>query len=133
MAKFGYLYLNKGKWEGEQIVPREWFEESTRAQMSASSHISFCDYGYQWWIYPDLGAFAALGWSGQQIFVIPDHQLVVVLTGYNLEFVTHCVNLIRNYIIPADNLGLIEFNRITLLVLVIPLAIIIWRRRTSKT
>ncbi|MFX0210302.1 MAG: serine hydrolase domain-containing protein, partial [Candidatus Hodarchaeota archaeon] len=49
MAKFGFLYLNYGIWDGKQIIPREWVEISTRSHISASSHIRGKDYGYQWW------------------------------------------------------------------------------------
>ena len=69
MAKFGYLYLNKGIWDGEQVVPAEWTEASTRKQTPSSG---YGPYGYQWWIGPE--AYWALGFLGQRIVVIPAEQ-----------------------------------------------------------
>lgn len=70
MAKLGHLYLESGVWDGQQVVPAEWIEASV-----AAPH-----YGYQWWILPD-GAYAALGYKGQRIFVMPHLDMVVVFTG----------------------------------------------------
>ena len=85
MAKFGQLFLQRGQWEGEQIIPEDWVEESTTVQFTRSSGLS--DYGYQWWVrtfgqqrYP---AFFAQGHFGQFIFVIPDLELVIVFTSHN--------------------------------------------------
>ena len=70
MAKFGLLYLDKGVWNGEQIVPADWVE----ASVSGSS------YGYSWWMYGN-GAYAAHGYRGQRIIVVPDLDMVVVMVG----------------------------------------------------
>jgi CubicO group peptidase (beta-lactamase class C family) len=70
MAKFGYLYLHGGVWEGEQIVPAEWVEAS----------VTPLHYGYQWWRLAN-GGYAALGYGGQRIAVVPHLDLVVVITG----------------------------------------------------
>jgi CubicO group peptidase (beta-lactamase class C family) len=89
MAKFGLLYLRKGRWEGKQIVPSAWVEAST------SRHVKFSDvrrgmtgYGYLWWILPPDPAgdrkqeiFAACGFRAQYIYVVPEHNMVVVVTG----------------------------------------------------
>lgn len=89
MARFGQLYLQKGRWEGRQVVPREWVETSTRR------HLDFdpprgdtVGYGYLWWVMrPDpSGAgrheiYAAKGFRAQYIFVVPEHDMVVVVTG----------------------------------------------------
>lgn len=78
MAKFGYLYLNNGQWEDRQIVSAEWVATSTQA------HVTFPDgtgYGYQWWVFPDEGLYAAQGLEGQYIFVVPDRAMVVVFTA----------------------------------------------------
>lgn len=84
MAKIGQLYLNKGTWEGEQIVSEQWIEESTKAQFERSS--GSADYGYQWWVrtFGDHGynAYFAQGHWGQYIFVVPDLNLVVVMTSH---------------------------------------------------
>lgn len=86
LAKFGYLFLNGGKWNGEQIISEEWTKDSTTPQVSVSSSFG---YGYQWWTstYYSGGksfeAFRALGWGGQEINVFPDLNMVVVFTGGN--------------------------------------------------
>jgi len=77
MAKFGYLYLNKGMWKDEQVVPSEWVEASTRKHISATWHQK--GYGYQWWINPN-GVYNAMGSGWQYIFVVPEENMVVVFT-----------------------------------------------------
>jgi CubicO group peptidase (beta-lactamase class C family) len=98
MAKIGNLYLNEGMWGEDQIVPRDWVEESTRQHITATLQDG---YGYQWWIDAE-GIYMALGYAGQFIFVIPEKELVVVFTS-DLEdsaFYTP-ENLLKEYIIPA--------------------------------
>lgn len=77
MAKIGLLYLNHGKWDGKQIVPRAWVETSTKHHMDANL---FSGYGYQWWVEKE-DYYAAVGYQGQFIFVVPSKKLVVVFTG----------------------------------------------------
>lgn len=77
MARFGWLYLKKGKWNGRQIVPAEWVEESTRNHLEGDTPVQ---YGYWWWLVPG-GSYAAKGWGGQVIAVIPSLNMVVVVTG----------------------------------------------------
>jgi CubicO group peptidase (beta-lactamase class C family) len=88
MAKIGLLYLNGGRWEGERIVSLRWVSRSTSPQSSGISYLSGVNigtgpYGYQWWVADASGhkAFAALGYGGQMIYVVPDLELVVV-TAY---------------------------------------------------
>ena len=59
MARFGYLYLNGGQWDGEQIIPKQWVEDSV------SPHTP--GYGYQWWLRDVNGVFvfSAVGQGGQ--------------------------------------------------------------------
>ncbi|TET12454.1 MAG: class C beta-lactamase-related serine hydrolase [Candidatus Thorarchaeota archaeon] len=80
MAKFGYLYLNNGTWDGEQVIPSEWVKQS------ADTLVDFNDYSgysYQWWTYPTdiVNVYAAVGYRGQYIFVIPELDMVVVFTS----------------------------------------------------
>ena len=81
MARFGYLYLNGGIWDGERIVPADWVAASTTWQSTGDATGGWAAYGYQWWVtatnagYP---AYFALGYGGQHIFVVPDLDLVVV-------------------------------------------------------
>lgn len=92
MARFGQLYLQRGRWGDRQVLPAEWIRESTRA------HSQFDDgsgYGWMWWTYeagaaalgdgyPNLSAvdlYMARGTGGQAIFVIPAAELVIVHRG----------------------------------------------------
>jgi CubicO group peptidase (beta-lactamase class C family) len=79
MARFGYLYLNKGRWGDTQIVSEEWVELSTSTQTVLDDELG---YGYQWWTMPHINAYRASGLYGQQIFVAPDEDIVFVLTGH---------------------------------------------------
>jgi CubicO group peptidase (beta-lactamase class C family) len=98
MAKIGYLYLNEGRWDGEQIVPAAWVAASTRKHISATLQDG---YGYQWWVTDD-GVYMALGYAGQFIFVVPEKALVVAFTS-ELEERDFYVpqNLLDCFIIPA--------------------------------
>ncbi|WP_444998368.1 serine hydrolase domain-containing protein [Aliikangiella sp. IMCC44359] len=87
-AKFGLLYLNKGKWNGEQIIPQQWVIDSTSRQninkQDPASHNSqpFLNYGYQWWIPQGEGRdFLAKGIYGQYIYVSPQYETVIVKTS----------------------------------------------------
>ena len=84
MAKFGLLTLNKGVWNGRQIVPRAWVEESTSPKLSIGPdryYPTVIRYGYWWWI-PDR-SYQARGYNGQYIIIRPDLNMVVVVTGEN--------------------------------------------------
>jgi CubicO group peptidase (beta-lactamase class C family) len=102
MAKFGYLYLRGGQWDGQPIIPAEWVAASTQAQISAGRQWLADDYGYQWWI-DDNGYFMALGYGGQYIIVAPDYQMVVVVTSnLPLEDFFAPEDLLNTYILPAS-------------------------------
>jgi CubicO group peptidase (beta-lactamase class C family) len=89
MAKLGQLYLQKGRWQGQQIVPSWWVEESLQQHVSfPTTTNNIVGYGYLWWVLaPDPGGsgkhdiYAAMGFRAQYIFIIPEHELVVVVTG----------------------------------------------------
>ena len=78
MAKLGYLYLHAGEWDGEQVVSSSWIQRAAQKLVDADGYFG---YGYQWWIYPRFGAYAALGRDGQTIFVVPEQDLIVVTTA----------------------------------------------------
>ena len=77
MARFGYLMLHGGTWDGREIVSPEWVARSTDAHYQTGSGKG---YGYQWWIL-DGGIFAAHGHFEQLIYVVPEADMVVVFTG----------------------------------------------------
>jgi CubicO group peptidase (beta-lactamase class C family) len=99
MAKFGYLYLHGGEWDGEQVIPAKWVETSTREHIHAGTLQD--GYGYQWWI-DNAGYYMALGYNGQFIFVLPDLDMVVVMVSdrYEGDFEAPEI-LLTTYIIPA--------------------------------
>ena len=97
MARFGYLYLKGGSWNGRQIVSREWVAESTRAQVKTGGWGGIDEYGYWWWI--DPVAYVAIGLGGQVIAVVPDQVLVVVFTAAGPESTPFA--LLRKHIAPA--------------------------------
>lgn len=80
LARVGLLYLRQGRWrDGQRLVPASWVEASTRPY---SESPGAAGYGYMWWIAPaplrELGAYAAAGWGGHRVYVIPGTQLVFV-------------------------------------------------------
>lgn len=85
MAKLGQLYLQKGKWDGKQIVSESWVEESTKWQIETDKDDN-CHYGYQLWINDDRpGSYAYNGMLGQNVFVYPDIDMVVVTNAGNRD------------------------------------------------
>jgi CubicO group peptidase (beta-lactamase class C family) len=102
MAKFGYLYLNRGVWDGRQIIPAAWVDTSTTDHISTKRQSFAGDqYGYQWWL-PASGFYAAVGYGGQYIFIIPEKNLVAVFTS-ELSSADESTPIIlaETYILPA--------------------------------
>jgi CubicO group peptidase (beta-lactamase class C family) len=82
MLTFGHLYLNRGKAGGVQVVPASWVDESFKVHAESTRERERY-YGYGWWI-RDLGGYQshyAWGYGGQFIFVVPELDLVVVITS----------------------------------------------------
>ena len=101
MAKFGYLFLNEGNWDGKQLISKEWVKQSTKTWVTLSPTDG---YGYQWWTYPNSGILFANGAFGQRIYVLPKSELVVVFTA-DMRFVNPdpiMYELIHDYVIPAN-------------------------------
>jgi len=102
IARFGQLYLQKGKWQGKQLVPEDWIEAATARQTSnGSSPNSDWDqgYGYQFWrcrhnIYRGDGAF------GQYCIVMPEQDAVVTITS-GVRDMQAVMNLIWDRLLPA--------------------------------
>jgi CubicO group peptidase (beta-lactamase class C family) len=92
-AKLGRLYLNKGNWEGNQIVPANWIEQSLSITeehlmpQSENSEDNGIGYGYQWWI-PDgtEGEFMAIGVFNQHIYVNPTTNTIIVKNSANKNY-----------------------------------------------
>jgi CubicO group peptidase (beta-lactamase class C family) len=102
IAKFGQLYLQKGKWEGKQLVPAAWVEEATARQTSnGSSPNSDWDqgYGYQFWRCRH-GAYRGDGAFGQFCIVLPEQDTVIAITAGvgNMQAV---LNLVWDKLLPG--------------------------------
>ncbi len=88
MVKFGNMILNKGKYDGVQIVQESWINEMTSAKISTNNDIPYGpEYGYQIWLGNASGRsyFMAMGWGGQFIIIVPDLQLVVTATCWTSD------------------------------------------------
>ena len=80
LAKFGYLYLNGGRWDGQQVVPADYVAAATSAEGSSRNVSS--GYGWLWWVGLEGGrTFFAHGRGGQYIYIVPDLDLVAVVTS----------------------------------------------------
>ena len=89
LAKIGYLFLKNGQWQGRQIVPEDWVKNSVKSAISVEDEGRHWGYGFQWWLQPwgnspEKSAWAARGLGGQELRVVPEHNLIVVLTGWDL-------------------------------------------------
>jgi CubicO group peptidase (beta-lactamase class C family) len=85
-ARFGLLYLNKGKWNGKRIISEEWIKKSITPSKTNP------EYGFMWWINSELGKdyqttdwknvptniFYGSGFGGNQVIIIPDENMVIV-------------------------------------------------------
>lgn len=103
MARFGFLYLNNGMWNDQQIISNTWVDESTSPHSETQINKSIAKYGYLWWLHEEEGAFAylALGDGGNVICCIPEKDLIVAIAS---EFIVNPRDrwtLIKERIIPA--------------------------------
>lgn len=85
LARIGYLYLRNGMWDGRRILPAGWVDAATAVQVEDVNPQGW-GYGYQWWRLDrgDTVIQAGLGFGGQFLLVIPEHDLVCVVNGWNL-------------------------------------------------
>jgi CubicO group peptidase (beta-lactamase class C family) len=84
LAKFGYLYLNGGQWDSHQLIPADYVAAATSPR-GRSPNLS-AGYGWHWWVAIEEGhqTFSARGRGGQFVYVVPDLDLVTVVTS-NVE------------------------------------------------
>ena len=98
-ARFGRLFLNEGNWDDRQIISKDWVKRSTREDKSIPREIypdwlggencAHTYYSYQWWGNTNCDStfeFFANGNLGQQIYVIPDKEIIIVHCGNSLEY-----------------------------------------------
>jgi CubicO group peptidase (beta-lactamase class C family) len=80
LLKLGQLFLDEGRYDGKQVVPAQWVRDATAKQVGTESGFGGAGYGYQWWVTTagDEPAFAAIGYGGQLVEVVPSKRLVAV-------------------------------------------------------
>ncbi len=107
MAKIGQLMLNGGRWEGQRIVSEEWVEKTSRRVVTNPGSP---DYALHWWCgdfhYRGKSTFLymASGHGGQKIYVIPDFDMVIVLTHQvfdNPFGELNNLSILSRYLLPA--------------------------------
>jgi CubicO group peptidase (beta-lactamase class C family) len=100
LAKLALLYLNSGKWNGQQIIPAQWVSDSLTQHVQKEDGSG---YGYLWTVYPEADHYAALGLGGQQVHLYPSKNLIVVVTA-SLESYAEAPEIekiLHEYILPA--------------------------------
>ena len=84
LARFGYLMLRHGRWNGTQLVPEPWIDLATRTSQPMNPN-----YGHLWWVNTEgsqwaglpTDAFAAIGYRSNRCYVVPSLDLVVARVG----------------------------------------------------
>lgn len=102
IAKFGQLYLQKGRWNGKQLVPASWVEQATARQVSNGSDPSRDwdqGYGFQFWRCRH-GAFRGDGAFGQYCLVLPEQDAVVAITADTKDMQGE-LNVVWDKLLPA--------------------------------
>ena len=102
IARFGQLYLQKGRWNGKQLIPASWVEEATSMQTSnGSSPTSDWDqgYGYQFWR-SRHNSFRGDGAFGQYCLVLPEQDAVIAITS-GVRDMQKVMNLVWDKLLPA--------------------------------
>jgi CubicO group peptidase (beta-lactamase class C family) len=101
LAKFGYLYLNDGRWDGEQVIPAEYVRDSTSPGERTPDGAA--DYGWQWWVpqQAEHAPFFARGYGGQVVYVDRALDLVVVVTSDPETGRWNADDLVEYAVVPA--------------------------------
>jgi CubicO group peptidase (beta-lactamase class C family) len=86
-ARLGKLYLNRGKWNGEQILDEAYVQSALKPNrlLDKETSIPTDTYGLQWWIYPNhygKSVYYARGILGQYIIIIPESKTIIVRLGH---------------------------------------------------
>jgi CubicO group peptidase (beta-lactamase class C family) len=117
MAKFGQLFLQKGKWNGKQVLPAAWVEEATTLkiyqapdapQSKKDSSDWMQGYCYQMWRCRH-NCFRADGAYGQYIIVMPDQDAVIAITCETPDMQDE-INLVWEYLLPAIKTNKLDEN-----------------------
>ncbi len=112
MLKIGQLYLNNGRWNDKQILPKSWVKKAAKTPITENhrdNRFYRFGYGYFWWNTPEtMGSnpktntniYLARGAGGQYIIVDPDNSMVVVITAWDLQKGNYIFDLYTRYIQP---------------------------------
>lgn len=119
MARFGYLFLNNGTWDGQQIVSSDWvFEASKKHYQVSTSNIG---YGFQWWTIDGSSVYQASGHYDQKIYVAPDHDLVVAIIANVADEDPHITDKIMfEFILPSIDKNWESSNESDSIILYVP-------------
>jgi CubicO group peptidase (beta-lactamase class C family) len=109
LAKIGYLFLNEGEWEDDQIISQDWMDQSTQVYLDIWPDVH---YGHHWWLRSlpqsfgfttaQNGIIYGVGYAGQFLFIIPDLHMLVVFTSWNVdEFADAPLILLYEFILTA--------------------------------
>lgn len=98
-AKLGQLYLQKGNWEGQQLVSENWVETAVSRHMETPDNMGPYGYGYQVWLGGRPGSYTFNGMLGQNVVVYPDIDMVIAVNAGSDELFQKCVllNIVRKY------------------------------------
>lgn len=86
MAKFGILYMQQGMWNGKQLLSKEYMKFAVQKQIDTPESISPYGYGYHIWICSRKGTYQFNGMFGQNVFLLPDIETVIVTTAGGEHF-----------------------------------------------
>lgn len=101
MAKIGQLCLQNGIWNGKKIVSSEWLREMLTPRKVESGVFGGLYYGYLWWIvHPERMIYAAIGNSGNVIYVDPNKRIVAAVSSYFKPAVRDRVEFIEGVLLP---------------------------------
>lgn len=99
MSKIGLLCLKKGVFHNERIVSEKWLEESTKVRLCCGEKFRDMKYSYLWWIIDENeGSYAAIGNSGNVIYINPKKELVVAVAAYFKPTVFDRIDFIKEQI-----------------------------------
>lgn len=113
IAKFGQLYLQKGKWNGKQILPQKWVDQATAKQVSNGSDPDNDwnqGYGFQFWRCRH-GAFRGDGKDGQYCIVLPEQDAVIAITANTRDMGAE-LNIVWDNLLPAFHDAAIDANAV---------------------
>ena len=102
MAKLGQLCLQNGTWNGQQTISSEWLREMLSPRRIESGAFSGTSHGYLWWsVQPEKSIYAAVGESGNVIYVDPNEKVVAAVSAYFRPAVHDRIDFIENILLPV--------------------------------